>query len=116
MEQNSIEPTEVTQALYSTSKRLDKGSYVITSKAKEYAQAEKDYRIKLAEEITTLKASGTPVTLIKELAKGNKDVADAKFNRDLAEGTFKASRDMLNALQVEVSALQSILRVQGKIE
>ncbi len=112
----AVEVVELTQALYSTSKRLDKGADVITSKAKEFAQAEKDYRMALAREITKLKISGMPVTLINDLARGNEEVANCKFNRDLAENTFKASRDMLNALAVEVSALQSILKVQEKIE
>lgn len=116
MSNKSIEPIEVTQALYKTSKRLDDGSYVITTKAKAYAQAEKIYRIELAKEIMRLKAQGIPVTLIKELAKGNEHVADLKFNRDLAQETLRASHAMLDALQVEVSALQSILKVQGKIE
>lgn len=112
----SVEPIEVAEALYKTSKRLDKGADIITSKAKEFAQSEKDYRIALAKEITKLKISGMPVTLINDLARGNEEVASLKFNRDLGENTFKASRDMLNALAVEVSALQSILKVQERIE
>jgi len=54
------------------------------------------------------------VTLIGDVARGN--VADLKFNRDLAEQTYKASRDMLQALSNELSAMQSILKVQSKIE
>lgn len=112
----AVEVIELTRALYNTSKRLDKGADIITSKAKEFAQSEKDYRIALAKEITKLKISGMPVTLINDLARGNEEVASLKFNRDLAQEVLKASHAMMKSLQVEVSALQSILKVQEKIE
>lgn len=110
----AVEPVEVAQAIWTTSKRLDKGVDYIVSKAKEYAKAEKEYRIALSKEIVKLKTDGMSVTLIGDVARGN--VADLKFNRDLAEQTYKASRDMLQALSNELSAMQSILKVQTKIE
>jgi hypothetical protein len=112
----AVEPMEVTDALYKTSKRLNEGINVITSKAKGYAQSEKDYRIALAKEIAKLRAQGMPTTLISDLARGNENVADLKFNRDLNQETLKAAHAMMKSLQVEVSALQSILKVQEKIE
>ncbi|MEY8763379.1 MULTISPECIES: hypothetical protein [Clostridium] len=112
----SVEPIEVTDALYNTSKRLDKGADIITSKAKDFAQSEKIYRIALAKEITKLRTEGVPTTLINNLARGNENVADLKFNRDLSQEVLKASHSMLRALETEVSALQSILRVQERIE
>lgn len=110
----AIEVTDVAETIYKTSKRLDKGVDYIVSKAKDYATAEKEYRIALSKEILILRDTKLPVTLIGDVARGN--IADKKFNRDLAEQTYKASRDMLQALQAELSSLQSILRVQTKIE
>jgi hypothetical protein len=109
-----IEVTDVTQSIYKTSKRLDKGVDYIVSKAKDYATAEKEYRIALSKEIIKLREQKIPVTLIADVARGN--IADLKFSRDLAEQTYKASRDMLQALQSELSSLQSILKIQTKIE
>ncbi|KHD34037.1 hypothetical protein NL50_18050 [Clostridium acetobutylicum] len=109
----AIETIEVTEAIWNTSKRLDKGVDYITQKAKEFASAEKQYRVALSKEIVKLKESGMSVTLISDVARGN--VAELKFKRDLAEQTYKASRDMLMALSNELSAMQSILKVQTKI-
>lgn len=53
------------------------------------------------------------VTLIADLARGN--VSKLKFKRDLAEFKYKAGRDKVQALQSEVSALQSICRRQDDI-
>lgn len=109
----AIETIEVTQAIFDTAKRLEVGANYIVSKAKEYAKAEKEYRIALSREIIKLKADKLPATLIGDVARGN--VAELKFKRDLAEQVYKASRDMLQALSNELSAMQSILKVQTKI-
>ncbi|KHD34405.1 hypothetical protein NL50_17120 [Clostridium acetobutylicum] len=109
----AIETIEITEAIWNTSKRLDKGVDYITQKAKEFASAEKQYRIALSKEIVKLKSEGMSVTLIGDVARGN--IAELKFNRDLAEQVYKASRDMLQALSNELSAMQSILKVQTKI-
>ncbi|MCR3759182.1 hypothetical protein KYB31_09290 [Clostridium felsineum] len=109
----AIETIEIAEAIWNTSKRLDKGVDYITQKAKEFASAEKEYRIALSKEIAKLKSEGMSVTLIPDVARGN--VAELKFQRDLAEQTYKASRDMLQALSNELSAMQSILKVQTKI-
>lgn len=111
-----VETIEVTQAIWNTAKRLEHGVDTITKKAKEYASAEKEYRIALRKQIVKLRTEKMPVSLINDIARGSDDVAELKFNRDLAQETYKASRDMLNALGIEVSSLQSILRVQANIE
>lgn len=111
-----VETIEVTKAIRRTAERLENGVDTITKKAKEYAVAEREYRIALRKEIVKLRTEKMPVTLIADVARGSDDVADLKFNRDLAQETYKASRDMLNALSTEVSSLQSILKVQANIE
>ncbi len=111
-----VETIEVTNAIRRTAERLENGVDVISQKAKDYAIAEREYRIALRKEIVKLRAEKMPVTLIHDVARGSENVIDLKFNRDLAQETYKASRDMLNALSTEVSSLQSILKVQTNIE
>lgn len=81
--------------------------------AKEFVEAEKDYRIALSTEIIKLKDQKMKITLIPDIARGN--VADIKFKRDLAEHKYKVGRDKVQALQSELSALQSIYRRQSEI-
>lgn len=60
-------------------------------KGREYADAERAYRKALAEKITTLKSEGIAITVAQDLARGDKHVADLRFNRDLAEGLRDAA-------------------------
>lgn len=81
--------------------------------AKKKAETEKVYRVALAKEIITLREQKLPVTLISDIARGN--VANLKFERDLADSMFTSVRDSLKGLQSATSSLQSILRTQEEI-
>ncbi|WP_010276520.1 hypothetical protein [Paenibacillus senegalensis] len=100
----------ITQEMYETSQRLDQASRVIHKMARVKAETERVYRMKLAQEMMTLKAEGMSVTLIADIARGN--VSDLKFERDLAEGQYKAAIESMEAIKSRLSALQSILRYQ----
>ncbi|AUN06636.1 hypothetical protein [Clostridium botulinum] len=108
-----MELQKLTKAIWDTSKRLDNGINTLNKKAKEYAEAERDYKIALAKEILILRESKVQATLIPDIARGN--VGELKFKRDVAEVTYKSCKDMLQGLQAELSGYQSILRVQEDI-
>jgi putative intracellular protease/amidase len=61
------------------------------AKGRECAEAEKAYREGLAKAITELKAAGATVTAARDLARGDKHVADLAYERDLAEGLRDAA-------------------------
>lgn len=108
-----MELTDITKEMYEISKRLDKASRVLTKMAVERAETERIYRMKLAQEMLKLKDEGVSVTLIPDMARGN--VSDLKFQRDLAEGKYKAAIESLEALKSQLSALQSILKYQEAV-
>lgn len=56
------------------------------------AEAERAYRKRLAERILAMKADGVAVTACETIAKGEKDVADLRYQRDVAQGIFEATR------------------------
>jgi len=58
--------------------------------SEKYAVAKREYLMGYAIKITTLKLDGTAITVIKELAKGDKSVAKLGYNMDIAEGVLKA--------------------------
>jgi hypothetical protein len=60
-------------------------------KGRECAEAERAYREALAQAITRIKATGAAVTAARDLARGDKHVAELAFNRDLAEGLRDAA-------------------------
>lgn len=109
----SIDMHDVAAEIRRVSKRLDNAPKAIFDAAKEFAEAERVYRKELSIEIVKLKAEGSPVSIINDVARGN--VADLKYKRDLAEGLYKSSIESAKALQSELSGLQSILRVQDTV-
>lgn len=109
----SIDMHDVAAEIRRVSKRLDGAPKVIFNAAKDFAEAERDYRKALSIEIVKLKADGMPVSIINDVARGN--VAELKYARDLAEGLYKSSSESAKVLQSEMSGLQSILRVQDSV-
>ncbi|MBY6800141.1 hypothetical protein FCV24_12845 [Clostridium botulinum] len=108
-----MELQTLTKAIWDTSRRIEDGVNTLAKKAKEYAEAEKEYRLALGKEILILRDQGIQTTLIPDIARGN--TAKLKFKRDLSEATYKTCKEMLQGLQAELSGYQSILRIQQDI-
>lgn len=56
------------------------------------ADAERAYRGALAQKILELRAEGEPVTIVSDLARGEKRVRDLRHARDVAAGVLDAAR------------------------
>lgn len=108
-----MELTNLNQEIYQTSKRLSEGSQDIFRLAKEMAITEKEYRKALAVEKVRLREEKMPVGLIEDVARGN--LADLRYKRDLAKETYIAGRDSLKAIQMQISALQTIIKLQSEV-
>ena len=57
----------------------------------DFAQAEEAYRTALATKILSLKADGIAITACGEIARGDKQVAKLRRERDVAEGVKEAA-------------------------
>jgi len=108
-----MELTILTQEIYDVSKRLERASKALYRLAEEKAESERIYRMRLTQEMLALREQGMSVGLINDVARGN--VSDLIFQRDAAEAKFKAALESLGALQSQLSALQSILKVQQEV-
>lgn len=104
---------DITKELYLGSKRLEKSSGEIFLLAKAMAETERDYRVALAREKIRLRDEGMAVGLIEDISRGN--LADLRFQRDLAREKYVAGRDSMKAIAVQINALQSILRLQSEM-
>lgn len=62
------------------------------SAARELAEAERVYRKKLSERILALRAEGVAATTCSEIARGEKDVADLRYERDVKAGVLEAAK------------------------
>lgn len=59
--------------------------------AERYARAEQTYRVALAKRMVELRAEGYPVTISQDLAKGDPNVAQLRYERDVADGMREAA-------------------------
>ena len=103
----------INKEIYEASKRLAKGPAELFALARKNAEAERIYRRALSMEIMRLRLDKLPATIIMDVARGN--ISDLLFARDLSEAEWTAGRDGLRSLQSQVSALQSIIRVQNEV-
>lgn len=104
---------QLNREIYEVAQRLQKAAAEIYKLANKKAVTERTYRLNLSLEIVKLREAGTPATLVSDLARGN--VADIKFQRDLADGQYRASIEAMEALKSQLMALQSVAKYQSEI-
>ena len=80
-----------------------------------YAEAERDYKIKLREECLRLKSEGMAIGLISMTAYGIPSVADLRFKRDMASTIYAANKDAVNAIKLEMRIINDqLMREYGR--
>lgn len=72
-----------------------------------YAEAERNYKIKLREECLKLRDEGMAVTLIEKVAYGIPSVAELRFKRDVAEATYKANQEAINSIKLQMRLIEN---------
>jgi hypothetical protein len=77
----------------------------------EFAEAEKDYKIKLREEALKLRAEkGMPVTLIQQVVYGVPEVAQKRFDRDIKEAVYNANQEAINSIKLQIRIIENQLQ------
>ena len=75
-----------------------------------YALAEKEYKITLRQEALKLRAEkGMPVTLIQQVVYGVPEVAEKRYERDIAESIYKANQEAINSTKLQIRVIESQL-------
>ena len=104
-----MNPAELLQVIEAKCRNL-------TQKNEEYielnevaAQAERDYKTTYAKTVLRLKQDGHSVTLIRDLAAGDKIVADLKFKWDVAVAICKANIESTKSTVTQIDAARSML-------
>ena len=90
-------------------KELDTSVKTLRRSGTEYAKAEHDYKIKVAETVFTLKQDGTPATLINLVVYGNREVAKLRLDRDIKEVVYKANMESINSIKLQLRLLENQL-------
>jgi hypothetical protein len=76
---------------------------------KNCAQSEHDYNIAYAQKLTMLRMQGEPITLAKDLAKGDKAIANLFYKVKIAEGVLNACREKIKDLRSSIDTYRSLL-------
>ena len=84
------------------SAKLDVSVRYLAKAGKEYAQAEHDYKVALAQTALRLRADDMPVTLIDKVIYGERAVAEKRLNRDIAETMYQVARENINKLKLQI--------------
>ena len=93
---------------------LDKALQQLGVRGRAYAKAEQDYRIALAQKMLTERESGTPVTIISDICRGDRQIAGLKFERDVAEVSYKAGLEACNVYKLQIRTLEGQIEREYK--
>ena len=73
------------------------------------AEAEREYKITLRQEALRLRAGDMPVTLINSIIYGVQEVANKRFNRDVAQANYDANKEHINVTKLKLRILEAQL-------
>ena len=101
---------DLASTLMEKMKLLDASVSSLHSLGTDAARKEKEYRVKYAKTMLSMKAEGQSVSLIEGLAKGNEEVATAKLEWDIAVSKWEAAREYTLSVKKEIDIYNDIIR------
>ena len=93
------------QLIERAKKNMELATFAYKDHSNNYSEAERDYRIALAKKIIELKAEGYAATLILDLCKGDKVVANLKMTRDIESGLMQSAQSAIYNYRLEFKVL-----------
>lgn len=72
-----------------------------------YAEAERNYKILLRQEILKMRDEGQAIGVITLTCYGIPSVAEARFKRDIAETIYKANQEAINSIKLQLRLLEN---------
>ena len=87
--------------------QLNKSLKRLSDNGSKYAEAEKNYKILLRQEVLKLRDEGQAIGVISLICYGIPSVAEARFKRDVAEAIYKANQEAINTLKLEIRLIES---------
>ena len=93
---------------------LDTAVKQLGIRGKAYAQAERDYKVALAQKIILEREKGTPVTIISDICKGDIEIARLRFERDCAEVVYKSALEAIQSIKLQIRILDAQIEREWK--
>lgn len=73
----------------------------------DYAEKERDYKILLRQKVLELRDSGMAVGIIDKTCYGIPEVAEKRFERDVAKTVYEANEEAINSLKLQIRIVES---------
>ncbi len=80
------------------------------SRGQDYAQARADYEIAKAEKMLALRDDGIAVTATRDLALGDRKVAQLRLKKDVAETLYKTVQEAIQTQKLKLRLMESQLQ------
>jgi hypothetical protein len=100
---------ELYEELMSKIKKLEYSVKQLRINGTALAEAERDYKVLLRQEVLKLRDEGQAVGVIEKVCYGIPSVAEARFQRDVAEATYLANQEAINSLKLQIRIIESQL-------
>ena len=104
-----IGPQEIMDGLAEKNRMLSAKNDEYVDLIQKRAEAERVYNIAVAEKTISLKLDGNSITLIDKLVKGDKAVAQLKYDFDVCQGIEKACLNVIKNLRSAIDTYRSLL-------
>lgn len=91
-------------------KQLNESLKRLKETGTKYAEAERDYKVLLRQEVLKLRDEGQAIGVITLICYGIPKVAEARFKRDVAEAIYKANQEAINTLKLQIRLIESQLQ------
>lgn len=72
-----------------------------------YAKAERDYQIAKAQTVLRMKDSGSPMTEINLSIKGQPEVSQKLFDRDVAKVMYESNQEHINTVKLQLRLIDN---------
>ena len=98
---------DLMNSLKAYSEALDESVRRLRRNGETLAQAERDYKILLRQEVLKLRDEGMAVGVIDKTIYGVPSVAEARFKRDVADAMYRANQEHINATKLHLRIIES---------
>lgn len=95
--------------IQSKTKQLDYSVKELRKSGTAYADAEKQYKIKLREWCLRLRSQDMPIGLIDKTCYGIPEIAELRFKRDCAQAVYRANLEAIQAIKLEIRIINEQL-------
>ena len=98
---------DLVNELNAKTKQLEISIKQLRKSGTDYATKEKDYKILLRQECLKLRDDGMAIGMIQMTAYGIPKVAEARFERDVAEACYRANLEAIAGLKLQMRLMEN---------